>query len=311
MEVDDEKLEYDEKEFRMNAVKCFLTYSQCGDLTWKQVMERLNEIGPVEQYCISYEDHSNGGRHIHCFVKWFKKVNVTSARRFDIEGHHPNVRRVKDVMGCVEYVIKYGNYESEKLDLYLNSKGFCRKKMDHEAWVQYKHEKLLKLPVYPIPLPQRLGEITQPKACNKQRHWWIVGPPNCGKTKWVNETFKGTTVYMRPAGVNYPYEGYMNQELVIYDDVNMWDLLEELKAVTNTWDVPTHVYGPTRYKKQYWPLGQSRTVIVLSNSPPEYITNLAWQARFKLVEMRFLRYEDIPTPIVVYSDDERQELEEI
>lgn len=306
VDVDDESLLYEQEgnhEFRLNAIKVFLTYAQCANLQWKDVLERLEEFGGgLEQYAISTEMHADGGRHIHVYAKWVKKVNLLNPRTLDVEGFHPNIRRVKDVLGCVEYVIKYGDYETSRLEIFQNSRNFCRKRLDHESWVQYKHYKYLKSPNYPVALPQGLGLITKPKAGEKRRHWWIMGPPNCGKTKWVNDTFKECKVYIRPAGVQYPFEGYVDEEIVIYDDVNMWDLLEELKAVTNTWNVGTHVYGPVRYHKQFWPIGKARTVIVLTNEKPQYYNMPAFLARFRIVEM-----EDpmnLRTPEVIYSDPE-------
>lgn len=302
-EVDSDELLYQQegKEFRLNALKAFLTYPQCEDLTWTDVLTKLREFGGgIDQFAISSEVHADGGNHIHCFVKWIKKVNIVHPRSLDVKGFHPNIRRVKNVQGCVEYVIKYGNFETQKLELWPNSTNFQKRKADFESWLIFKQHHYLKKVEFPIALPQGLGEIAKPKPWIKKRHVWIVGPPNCGKTKWMNDTFRNTKVYLRPAGVAYPYEGYNNEEIVIYDDVKMWDLLEELKSVTNTWDVPTHVYGPTRYHRLYWQLGQSRTVIVLTNELPEYHMMPAFNARFNIYHMK-VPDEDAATPVLVYE----------
>lgn len=307
MDVDDEELNVeakteDAKEFRFNAVKVFLTYPQCGDLTWDDVLSYLNLLGNgLKEYAICSEVHQDGGNHIHCYAKWNKKLNTYNPRQFDVKEVHPNIHKVKDVQGVIEYIMKEGNYKTQNIELFPNSKGFLRKKMDHDAWKMYKVSKTQRDLDYPILLPQGMGLIEKPDARIKKRHWWITGPSGCGKTLWANDVFANAKIYVRPAGAIYPFEGYQDQEIILYDDVNMDGLLEELKSVTNTWKMNVHVYGMTRYKKEFWPINKARTVIVLSNWDSPYFQDAAFLGRFNVVRLKSL--EDAPTPIINFDDE--------
>jgi len=80
------------------------------------------------------------------------------------------------------------------------------------------------------------------------------------------------------AKAKYRYEGYRNEDLIIYDDC--WPKLEELLDVSNTYMHRKPIYGETRYKKCYWKPKHTRTMVVLTNRMPPYYETPSFMARF-------------------------------
>lgn len=129
---------------------------------------------------------------------------------------------------------------------------------------------------FPVALPWGMI-IPEPSAHNKMRHWWIWGPPDCGKTRGIDKAFGRKNVLYICAGGKHSYEHYDGQRIIIYDDV--LPTTEELLSITNTLSLPMTVPGATRYHAVYRPFNVAVTVIVLANkSLSEYPA--AIKARF-------------------------------
>lgn len=123
---------------------------------------------------------------------------------------------------------------------------------------------------------QKLEEVTWPivlpwvtiqKPVNehdKKRHYWIWGPPNCGKTIVTQNIFEGKRVYFAQEG-SYTFEGYQDEDVIVYDDVT--PSIKEMEDVSNCWRSQRKRAGGNRYESAYWKLKQLRTMIVLSNKP--------------------------------------------
>jgi len=96
---------------RFNGKLFFLTYPR--DETDKgvrleQLVERLLPYGPHIR-CAS-EEHGDGGKHLHVFVKLDRRLQVRETRYFDFDGHHPNVQSVRSPSNVFEYVSKDGDF---------------------------------------------------------------------------------------------------------------------------------------------------------------------------------------------------------
>lgn len=132
------------------------------------------------------------------------------------------------------------------------------------------------------PVKDRFGDF------NKKRHWLILGPPDIGKSRWVNQTFAGKAVFIRPATETpFEYGSYCQQQVIIYDDfVPKW---EEFVAVSNVHNVETHVPGRSRYRPNYFREGQARVIIWLLNpfNLPSYAKDDKSDERQALFEARF------------------------
>jgi len=99
----------EERRFRYNARKVFLTYPRC-DLPMQDMLESLTIIKPYAQYCISQEAHQDGGRHLHVLLSYSSPINTTNERYFDVQGHHPNITKPRDVRDVLKYIKKDGTF---------------------------------------------------------------------------------------------------------------------------------------------------------------------------------------------------------
>nr|WAE42611.1 MAG: replication associated protein [Cressdnaviricota sp.] len=118
-----------------------------------------------------------------------------------------------------------------------------------------------------------------PDPATKQRHWWIVGPPDWGKTYKMTQAQENRPVYYTKGSNKNKMEGYADQNLLIFDDCVM--CFEELRMYTDT-----HKYGlkiPQRNVDGWLGRGKSRNVIVISNkwiSECEFKNEAGVRARF-------------------------------
>lgn len=94
--------------FSLRTRYALITYAQCGDLDPWSVSDLLSAV-PAE-CIIGRENHSDGGVHLHAFVDFGKRFFTSDPRRFDVDGHHPNIQpcgRTPHTM--YDYAIKDGD----------------------------------------------------------------------------------------------------------------------------------------------------------------------------------------------------------
>lgn len=273
--------------FRINAKQFFLTYPQC-DMTKDAMYDALMKLDNAEKIVIGREKHEDGNYHLHVYIKYFTKKNIKSATHFDINGYHPNIQSAKSEKAVIGYITKDRDILIKQAFDMTNTNNYSKRKTDFSAWEQdmmiAEREDLQ----YPITF---LGqEIQKPDPKNKRRHLWIVGEPSIGKTYAINETFGGKKVFLRSKD-KYPYENYNNEDIIIYDDVS--DIkFEELSNVTETWKLIASV-GDSRYTKKFWKLNHTRTVIVISNTEPDYHhLHNAFLSRFKVINLATRHHDE-------------------
>lgn len=112
-----------------------------------------------------------------------------------------------------------------------------------------------------------------------------------GKTFAVQSALAGTLAFNRSSN-EFPYETYEGEEVIVLDDII--PKLVEIIAVSQVYLMETSVYGKVRYVQKYWPLNQARIMIVLTNTMPSYFDEMAFKARFTVIDFRFeeeARYE--------------------
>ncbi|ANC51560.1 replication associated protein [Chamois faeces associated circular DNA virus 1] len=187
--------------------------------------------------------------------------------------YHPNIKKCHDVSGWLKYISKDGEFVdmTGKFNILDYEVGKRQKAyQDHkftEDWIRRKNYKEVVFPVLLKTTTGREYRMNAPDASVKQRHWWIVAPPNSGKTRWLQDTFDGQRVYV-PSKGEYPFERYDGQSIVVYDDRDSITF-EEFSNVTGVYKIETHVYGKARFVNVFWPEHQARNVIVLSNKTIE------------------------------------------
>lgn len=283
--------------FRFNARSVFLTYPQAEHLTKELVRSAIAAKWPLKSFLISEELHADGHKHFHAYFQFNQKLNSTNVRMFDItvragqlqqeHKYHPHIKTVqrKGTSRVLHYCMKDGDFIEDRIDMFPDSRNFVRQKADLDAWMRYRKHKANK----PVKWPFKLidGTIVQRPLGehNKRRHYIIVGPPDIGKSKWVEDTFEGQQVWKRPIVDQYAFDSYRGQEVLIYDDVNLDKCEEELIAVSNYYKIETHVPGRTRHHETFFPTHQLRTIIILANKIPLYFESERFKARFITLDL--------------------------
>lgn len=95
--------------FRFNAQTIFLTYPQCT-LTKEQLLDSLNLLFEIKDYCIALELHSDGHPHLHAFLKLERTINKRVADFADVEGFHPNITAPRSIKAVIKYIEKVSDF---------------------------------------------------------------------------------------------------------------------------------------------------------------------------------------------------------
>lgn len=307
------------RDFRISAKWFALTYPQCpcARVDFDPIFKL--KFRPAE-YASAREAHADGSYHLHVYVAYVKRTDVQCARHFDvsIDGiiYHPNIQRGKNRAAWLKYISKEGDHgvdavrregDEDESDVMSAALGKRKGLYNDLQWSrQFRVLQQLKSVEYPIKLEceGKTYEMHKPDPAIKKRSWWIIAAPNAGKTRWINRVFANTAVYTPRMG-KYPYEGYADQDIVIYDD-RKGICFEEFSDVLNTWDMVHPVFGEVRFNVQNWKMGHSRNVIVLSNKtieesvPPDDVTRM---------KKRFIQivHPVLLLPSEMSSDEEEEE----
>lgn len=279
----------EEKKFRCNARHFALTYAQCT-IDFDEMKTWLETFWAPHCLTIGQEHHADGGKHFHIYLGFVKKKNIKNSRYWDFKGFHPNWGAVKSIEGWKKYCKKEGFRIYEKtnrltpLDVELGSKKRMIEDQEYERqWLEGQDREEI---TYPITL---FGHtINKPDPAYKRRHLWIVGPPDAGKTKELNDIFDKKKVFQRGPH-NYPFEDYEDEDIILYDDYI--PRFDEIADVSNTYKIRKRVYDNVRWNRKYWKYNSTRTMVVLTNKPISKIfgksENLgAVKARFIEIDLR-------------------------
>lgn len=97
--------------FRLNAIRLFLTYPQCPLLP-SAVINRFKDFFPdkIEYGIVSQELHEDGSPHLHAVIVLKKKCDIRREHYLDLvhdgSTYHGNYQAVKNIEQCVAYVMK-------------------------------------------------------------------------------------------------------------------------------------------------------------------------------------------------------------
>lgn len=296
LEEDDLKTEQEPKKkkpFRKAAKGFSITYSQC-DIPKQDFMEYFKKQGCI-YVLVAQEHHEIEGVHCHLHVKFAKTKNIKNERIWDLpntnpekDPFHPNIQATKDSLAWSTYCKKEDSEylqwakECEPRDFDLGSKKNMMEDQDYER-KYYKWKEMQELE-FPVQLRNISIEHPDPKV--KQRHIWIKGKPDIGKTYMIETTFENKKVFQRSDNL-YPYEDYQDEKIIIYDDIlPSW---KELAAATGTYYTRHRMPGGCRYKAKYWTEYQSRTLIILNNLAIEQVYGNNREI-YEAVKARFKEY---------------------
>jgi len=95
--------------FVKNVKYLLLTYAQAGEnFNYEAIVDLCVELRA--ECIIGRELHSTGGTHYHAFLEFESPFSTRNARRFDIDGRHPNVAQVGHTPWVAyDYAIKDGD----------------------------------------------------------------------------------------------------------------------------------------------------------------------------------------------------------
>lgn len=219
----------------------FLTYPKCP-LKKEEVLPILEKSFPnqiIKEYVIAEELHEDGSPHLHCFIKFDKKVKFT--KRFDLLSYHGHYEPAKCWKAVENYCKKEGNYIAN-IDLEAAKKK--QSKMKKEDLLRdvddvldaglitpmqvasfYKNSTIYKM------LQQKRKKMPD-KLPPKDRHLWFYGPSNTGKTFKLREMMKQTgenNWFQIPT--NNDWIGYNGEKYLYMDEFKGQLTIQQLNAI--------------------------------------------------------------------------------
>jgi len=93
-------------EFAFDGQYAFLTYPRSGELSRERLRDMATERWNVGRFLIVRESHEDGDPHLHALLYWEKRRRLAGADCFDVDGHHPNIQRPKDIRAVYTYLRK-------------------------------------------------------------------------------------------------------------------------------------------------------------------------------------------------------------
>jgi len=213
-------------EFRISASAVLLTYSQCDELTKEDVLYTLLDRLPSFDYSIGEEAHADGGRHIHCVLKFRIKFDSRDVTIFDIptfdNNFHPNIETIKRGKAHLERAIDYTQkedpcplttFEVKKTWAEIISESASReeyldniKKYYPREWARdLQRYQFSAAHLFPTGDPNTIPETYTvdyeheelPIERDFSKSLVIVGSPGCGKTTWAKKYSPKPALFIR------------------------------------------------------------------------------------------------------------------
>lgn len=290
--------------FKFDSHKFYLTYSQCGDLTWEEIAEVLRSKKALVWARFGHERHADGGFHWHVTGEWEARVQSRSERFLDVRGFHPNIQTTRNTQRCIEYCTKHGEFfdigvvpvhqPKRTLDEALALAGSENEaeylRACTEAKLSYQYAKRFRELAVKPKCPYTITEYELPDGVELQHGLQhaalptncaavLVGPSGIGKTVWAQwicpkpallvsntETLK----YFRPT----------HHRSLIFDDMDFNWMQPQQQIHLLDWHCPRtinvkhgHITIPKNtykiFTNNYWPFLEAAT------AKPEHIECVA------------------------------------
>lgn len=278
------------REYRFNACHVLLTYSQADGLSIDAIRRFLRDTIHAERWSIGKERHLDGHTHWHVYAYRRSRFNSNgNVRYFDIEGYHANIQGCKKKggpEGALWYTQKDGNFETQGIRYFPTPNNFVRRAQDLERWQAHNRFQGLSEVNWQSTLPD--GTVLgQPDPARKRRHWLIIGPPDAGKSHWLDRQFAGQRIYLVPtqseSRAPAPWDDYQGQKLIVWDDVVPAPGKGTLCLLSDTSRMDR--YLAARHSNKVLPGGSCRTLIMICNPAaiPSYIGEDWFNARFNVL----------------------------
>ena len=235
------------KGFRLQCNAVHLTYkTNIPKQALLKFMEGLFQ-NDVKEFSICHEQSEGGYAHTHCYVKWVKKLDIKSCRKFDYQNLHPNIKRVVAAQHR-NIVLKYhlkqdheplANYTAvpamEELHAYVKVTPDWDIVVQSTAYAQLISTRLSYVKQLHGTYHNRTKSVnehasdtwTQPlldlesdKFLN--RACVLTGPAGCGKTSFAKAHFKHPLVCLHLDDLKSIRAGY--HDGVVFDDMSFTHL---------------------------------------------------------------------------------------
>lgn len=263
------------KKFRMDAHAFFLTYPRCH-AEKEELWAALNQKGTVTEYIVSRELHADGTPHLHAYVKYEKRRNVTNPAYFDFNGYHGDYQVCKNKHAVIKYVDKHGD-SIKNFDPVIKEE--CRLKKKRDISRELMSGRPLSQVTEDNPellfgykkLKEDLNSYLMDKKVaysGKRENLWLYGQPGCGKSQYVYRTYPNA--YRKDQ--SKWWDSYQGEEEVVLEDLDTNALGHHLKIWADNYACNGEVKGakvPLMHK----------TFIVTSN----YLPSELWKDDLNMV----------------------------
>lgn len=277
-----------EANFCFHAIRVFLTYPKC-DLEKEVLLEQAQTKHKALSYTIGREKHQDGTWHLHAVIVFEEKLHSHDNRIFDLEGHHPNIKKIatnRALKNFQTYARKDGNFiTNEHMVLGKREQLFTDVlKEGLTPMFVRNHPEIMSLNYHSIRCWINFANPREVvlKDLPKQRHIWLYGPRNTGKTTWLRmyqRLFEsvGIAAYNDDWGL-IPY----NCDLIIADEYKGQLTVQRLNAIC---DGGTHL----NTKGGSIIIGQPKVVICSNFSPSDCYPNCGMDI-IQTILARFILY---------------------
>ena len=226
--------------FRILSPRFFLTYSSLLPCDTPQpivdtlVDDFTGHFHDADLFLACLEKHEDGSYHIHVFLFYRKTKLVTDERHFDINGHHPNIKRVastkRDLERCLNYIKKHGHYWGQlqpehhlsASDVYMEAMAVSTEQEARSIIQQQVPQDYFKShinieaaltrlfpPLPPPPFHSPFNTFTVPRVLSD---WWSIAINEhrpMALVLWGNSRM-GKTQWARSLGIHDYMKGHIN-----------------------------------------------------------------------------------------------------
>lgn len=279
----------------------FLTYPQTDVSTMAELRSHLERVDDVEEIVVATEQHKDGNRHYHAYVKYVTGVKLSDAPTvFTVDGcKSGNYQPCRSPKAVIKYCTKETDYESNfDIKNYLKKKGklSCDTIRAKSAKTALEDGDISIMQIRNYNLARSI--LCEPYHHHECRGLWIWGPPGTGKSHAARENF--TDIYLKPQ--NKWFDGYQGEHTILLDDLDTPALAHLIKIWADKYACDGECKGGKCWL-------QHRTFIVTSNYHPEqlfvkkdgepdYTVIDAITRRFRFVEKLSKEqsiFDDVPT----------------
>ena len=186
------------KKFRIQSKSWFLTYPKLDKSKEEALALLKNKLAgkPYVGMVVCRELHEDGSPHIHAFVLLKDLFNCQNERFWDLDGHHGEYQKARDITAVAKYIKKDGDYIEdgvidwkEKLDAKKAHRKYLGELMIKEVlpsriFFTRIRRWLLKQPTSRKAWPRASRPCSSPCTTDDVKGIWLMGPQVLVRATW-------------------------------------------------------------------------------------------------------------------------------